>query len=201
MHLPAILYVGAGTDLPLAHIPSTHRIVCVDGQPFSEFGVMTCDCHVDTNCFSRSRFLAQLDMSAKRHGLTATMESNVRQYGDRVRYYTNTSIPEHLDRLKCEAPFSTILVRGHHPHERVMELLGPEGNTFLGFTETMYVHDDDDEDRSIVRRLHTCEHTRSRFRMFTLVEGETTHLHCTDWFDFVRHSREYQKNGHGEALW
>ena len=188
MRPPVILYVGAGIDLPLSYIPSTHRLVCVDSQPFSEFGIMRCDCHEDTNCFSRPRFLAQLDMCAWRNGLIATADAghNVRKYGDRVRYYTNTSIPEHLDRLRGESPFSTLLVRGHHPHESVMNLLCSNDNTFMGFLDTVY-HDDEEE--SVIRLLNTCECTRARFRMFTLVEDDTMRMHCTNWFDFVRHTQ------------
>lgn len=186
MRLPAVLYVGAGVDLPLSHIPISHRLVCVDGQPFSEFGVEQCVCHDDTNCFSRSRFLAHLDQSAARLGLSIQVDSEVRSYGDRVRYYTNTSMPEHLDRLSPEAPFSTLLVRGHHPHACVLDVLSSKGNRFIGFPETMY--DDVYEHDTVIHRLHHCESTRSRFRMFTLIEDAGS-LHCADWFDFVHHAR------------
>lgn len=191
MHLPVVLYVGAGADLPLVHIPPSHRLVCVDGQPFSEFGMLQCDCHVNTNCFSRPRFLADLDRSASCVGLPlhVTEEDNVRCYGDRVRYYTSTSIPEHTERLQIEGLFSTLLVRGHDPHERVLDLLQPSNNTFLGFTDTVYSHD---EETTVSHRLHTCASARARFKMFTLVGAGGTRVHCDDWFDFVRHARKCQ---------
>lgn len=201
MHPSTVLYVGAGTDLPLVHLPSSsHRMVCVDGQPFSEFGVLQCDCHpASENCFSRSRFLAELDQSARREGLSVTRhDGEVREYGDHVRYYTNTSIPEHIDRLRSEYTFSTLLVRGHHPHRAVMDLLAAEGNTFLGFTGTIYRFDAAD-DETVVHLLHTCETTRARFRMFTLVADETTRIHCAEWSDFVRHVEEH--NGRLPPQW
>ena len=191
MRPPAALYVGAGTDIPLSHIPSSHRLVCVDGQPFSEFGTLTCDCHVETSCFSRPSFIAHLKLSASRQGLTLTMgdESDVLCFGDRVRYYTNTSMPDHVTRLRGEGPFSTLVVRGHHPHRNVAELLHPRENSFLGFSGTLYTPRDDGEN-TMVNLLHECSRSRSRFRAFTLVRGDATRVHCSDWFDFVRLSSE-----------
>lgn len=193
MHLPAVLYVGAGTDLPLPHIPPSHRLVCVDGQPFSEFGIERCncrDCHnCCNNCFARPRFVAKLDESARRMGLGGPhVDGNVREYGSRLRYHTSTSVPEHMERLRHESPCTALLVRGHHPHRTVMNLLAPRGNAFLGFPGTSYRFDAEDKE-TVVHLLHTCETARARFRVFTLLHDETTRIHCADWWDFVRHSQ------------
>lgn len=191
MH-PAALYVGAGTDLtPLVHLSPTHRLVCVDGQPFSEFGTDRCACHVDRNCFSRPRFVAELDREARRAGLGAPREEgDVRTYGvdDRVRYYTNTAVPDHVERLRAEAPLSALVVRGHHPHTAVLELLAPVDNALLGYQGTWY--GDDDEEDTVVHTLHRCARTRARFRRFTLVvSASDRRVHCATWEDFVRLSR------------
>lgn len=69
MHPSVVLYVGAGTDLPIGHVAQSHRIVCVDSQPYSEFGTEHCGCHIYTNCFSRAHFIADLDRVAERKGL------------------------------------------------------------------------------------------------------------------------------------
>lgn len=201
MHPSVALYVGAGTDLPIGHVAPSHRIVCVDSQPYSEFGTEHCGCHAYTNCFSRARFIADLDRTAKRKGLALRNndEGHVRCYGSRVRYYTNTSIPEHIDRLKPEGTFSTLLVRGHDPHEHVLDLLMPSDNTFVGFTDTVYSLPDSEES-SVIRRLHTCASTRARFRVFTLIERETTRIHCNDWFDMIRHCHAVKKNDN-PPLW
>jgi len=189
MH-PVALYVGAGTDLtPLTHLSSAHRLVCVDGQPFSEFGFDRCECHVDRNCFSRPRFLADLDREARRSGLGAPRHTpeHVRAYGDndRVRYYVNTAIPCHVARLRHEAPFSTLVVRGHHPHATVLELLAPTDNALLGFEGTSYTPDYNEH--TVVQALYACPQTRARFRSFTLVVAASNErVHCATWEDFVR---------------
>ena len=195
----AVLYVGAGVDIPLIHIPSYHRLVCVDCQPFSESGLSQCDFHANTNCFLRMRFLEELNRSAKRIGLDVhdTNSNVVRRYGSRVRYYTSTAIPDHIERLQPEGLFSTLLVRGHDPHENVLDLLHPTDNTFIGFTGTVYSKEESD---TVIYRLNICESTRARFKMFTLVQG-TTRIHCNDWFDFVRHAHDSPPKCHCTTLW
>lgn len=201
MRTPAALYVGAGTDLPLPYIPPSHRLVCIDGQPFSEFGTEHCDCCTDSNCYSRLQFLAHLDRSAKRIGLKmcGTDSDIVRKYDTRVRYYTNTSFPEHIDRVRPEGIFTTLIVRGHDPHKATMDLLSPSENTFIGFADTLYTPGEYDD--TVGHLLHTCQATRARFKMFTLVESATTRIHCYDWFDFVRHTQMLENDKLGTTPW
>jgi hypothetical protein len=187
------LYVGAGVDIPVAHVPTDELLVCVDSQPFSEFGLLRCRCHPndDTHCYSRLRFLADLDQSASRVGLQPAVEradGNVREYGPRVRYYTNTAFPEHMSRLRSESPFTSLLVRGHHPHRAAMDMLVPRDATFIGFTGTVYSLQEEED--TVVTQLHTCSAARERFRWFVLIDDVTgCRLHCADWFDFVRISQ------------
>lgn len=193
MH-PVALYVGAGIDLAAStHLPPSHRLVCVDGQPFSEFGTDQCDCHVHTNCFSRPRFLADLDRSAKEIGVRLTSETtDVRDYGDRIRYYTNTAVPQHTERFRKESPFSTLIVRGYHPHVSVLELLAPFDNTFVGCHDTIYTEFDTD---TVVHALHTCPVARAKFRCYTLVLSRDERVHCDSWKDFLRLSTQSKKIG------
>lgn len=97
---------------------------------------------------------------------------------------------EHLVAHKQNS-FTTLVVRGHRPpHEAVLDLLSPEGNTFVGFRDTSYrdtkFRGKGHHERTVIRRLHTCDSTRARFRRFTLVYDEETRVHCARWADFVR---------------
>lgn len=182
-----VLYVGAGADLHVVtHLPREARLVCVDGQPLSR----RCGCSRRPGAHARGRFLEDLDRSAGRLGLTWSSDDDdpVRLYGDRVRYYTNTSVPEHLDRIRHESPFSTLVVRGHRPHRDVVDLLSARDNVFVGFSDAAY--DACEEEEDVVSLLHSCAATRARFRTFTLVADRATRIHCQDWFDLVRHAQK-----------
>ena len=183
------LYVGAGTDIPVSFLP-THAVVCVDGQPYSEFGMLRCDCcdgKVD-HCFSRKRFLAELDRAATEGGFAGVeVNGDVRTYSPRLKYLTNTALPDHIQRVARQGPYDTIIVRGHHPHRCVLETLGASENTFVGFESTVYRQNvnDGDED-TLVNALHNSQIVRDRFRAFVFVSDDGLRLHCARWEDFVR---------------
>ena len=183
------LYVGAGTDFPLAHLP-TERLVCVDGQPFSEFGTARCLCHPEgvRHCFSRRHFLGDLDREARRAGLPPPrVDGDARRYGEKVLYLTNTALPDHALRVAEEGPFSCLVAKGHHPHRSALDLLLPSGNVFVGFHGTVYskaAADEQGED-TVVSALHSSRSTRDRFLVFTLVLPDGR-LHCEEWADFLR---------------
>ena len=180
------LYVGAGCDTRPLFARLDQPIVCVDGQPFSEFGTKTCSCYdARHNCFSRPKFPHALDRAMALAGQELWHNvGDVRYYGDRVTYLTNTGFPEHVERVRPYGPFSTLIVAGHDPHADVLTLFPSNGCRLVGFAGTVY--DKYEDKHSLLHRLHTCEHTRARFDRFTFVASLGQQTHSPRWSDFLR---------------
>lgn len=191
-----VLYVGAGCDTrPLAALSPT-LLVCVDSQPFSEFGTRrcpggawgcTCTPTSTEHCYSRPFFLAALDdaMHKARAPLTH-VQGNERRYGDRVVYRTNTALPDHVETLRAHGPFDTLVVAGHHPHASVLTLLSPE-STFVGFHGTVY-YSDGEQDDTVVHRCEQRGRDDAVFARFVYVTRSGARIRTDRWSDFVRSS-------------
>ena len=148
-----MLYVGAGCDMrPLDDLRDDISLfVFADGQPFSEFGTMRCPgncfgCQCTptskVHCLSRPHFLADLDASVGSN--PSMVEGHIRWYaGRKLVYFTNTSLPEHVDRLCAYAPYDALAVAGHIPNASVATLLAPSC-TMYGWYGTVYDASEDE---------------------------------------------------------
>ena len=165
------LYIGAGCDIdPITKCPNIKIFNYVDCQPKSEFGV-----NYDPG-FARPNFLPNLHKAMTEIGmkLINTIE-NIIIYsnGDQtVNYYTNTSIPEHNDKIKS-LEYDTLIVAGHHPHysflndnDHKLKFIGFEGTVYSKeeqetllsrsyVTNKILVQDMEDIDRILVNRMIT----------------------------------------------
>ena len=129
------LYIGAGTDTdPITKFPDIKTFYYVDCQPNSEFGVNY------SPGFARPKFIPNLNKKMTDIGMKFINSiDDIRTYsnGDQtVHYYTNTSIPEHNDRIKL-LEYDTLIVAGHHPHHLFLDNNNYKLK-FIGFQGTVY---------------------------------------------------------------
>ena len=142
------VYIGAGTDVsPIQRLTDIKDFVYIDGQPFSEFGALShkCDpCLCSETCvgFSRPSFLQRLkdemdkiNMSYKQISENEIEFTNETQ---RVTYFINTAIPDHIDRIKERInDFDNLIVMGHIPHSIILDYT-TKSLTFWGNKRTVY---------------------------------------------------------------
>ena len=145
-------YFGAGTDIRPIKFCEVDTYYYVDSQPYSEFGLRRSKEWKDgvwtgkyTNGFSRPRFIPELDRQMASIDMELLkVEGDIRTYTDgkkTVIYHTNTSIPEHCEKIrKVIEDCDTLIVSGHHPHGRVVQcfnnqvvFIGLEGTCFSSY--------------------------------------------------------------------
>lgn len=137
------LYIGAGTDMtPVRLFPSIKNFVYIDSQPQSPYGTLD----YDTGRFYNDRFMIGLLATAVEEGfiLKQSSESYLEFVADgrTLRYFINTSFPEHLGAAHCAAiaECDTLILAGYCPDRAVLEL-APGLETVLGTFHTVYCGD------------------------------------------------------------
>lgn len=206
------VYIGAGTLLePLEHI-NAQKIVCIDGQPFSEFGkhaswsnegpfkcLPPIPCCFQRNRFSRPNFIPNLKESAKACGLKLikkeldkyTFEN--KQTNQTIIYYINTAIPDDIDKVIDDIHnFEHLIVIGHDPHGEIMNCTN-KLVTFWGKPGTAYRKDlfydkfasEDGDDKNIIYQLNYNDEFVNKFNYFNLLRFKGEKINFNSWDDFI----------------
>ena len=105
----------------------------------------------------------------------------------KVRYYINTTVPEHVECLKKEISTADMLiVAGHDPHISILDFANKK-LLFVGFSETAFEEDEFPDKSTVMYHLHHPKHsaaTRTKFSTFTYVSPESIKTFDT-WEEFV----------------
>jgi len=200
--MSAAAYFGAGTDNQPIRFCNIKTFYYFDSQPYSEFGILQAKDWKNgywtggfTDGFSRPNFIPRLDKDMAEIDMKLTnVSGDVRTYTDgnkTVIYHTNTSIPEHCEKIrkhveKCD----TIIVAGHDPHYHVVELFKKKIN-FIGRAETCYEPYDprfmEEEKYSIITQLHK-NTINNKFKSFSSLSNEGKIKIFNTWKQFVKYS-------------
>ena len=202
------VYIGAGTDLsPIQRLTHIKDFVYIDGQPFSEFGARSHKCdpsYCSENCigFSRPSFLQRLkekmekiNMSYKKISENEIEFTNGTQ---RVTYFINTAIPDHIDRIKERInDFDNLIVMGHIPDSIILDYT-TKPLTFWGNKQTVYSkckrHEKYAEERVLLcYRMHRELLIKQKFYNFNLIK-ETGLMCFTNWSKFVSYTTNLYKH-------
>lgn len=140
-----LVYIGAGTDcIPLLMLDSIQEFIYVDCQPKSEFGTK----EFETGIFYRHGFLPRLDAILQRLSYKSIKkEANYLEYrnikGQNLKYYINTSFPEHLtDELREHMRSAeNLMLAGFDAHKCILDLMPALRNIYCD-DETVYVSDE-----------------------------------------------------------
>ena len=195
-------YFGAGTDIRPIKFCEVDTYYYVDSQPYSEFGLRRAKEWKDgvwtgkyTKGFSRPRFIPELDQQMASIDMKLLkVEGDIRTYTNgkkTVIYHTNTSIPEHCEKIrKVVEDCDTLIVAGHHPHSTVVhcfnnlvEFIGLEGTCF-----SSYIYDDL-EKHSINNELHEGG-VRHKFKSYTYLSNQGTCHKFKTWEAFTQYATE-----------
>ena len=142
------LYIGAGTDMaPVGLFPNIKNFVYIDSQPQSPYGTLD----YDSGRFYNEDFIGAVIDVAKEEGLILKKISGsylefAGAPGRTLRYFINTSFPEHLgpDHRIAIAECDVLILAGYCPDRAVLEL-APRLETVLDTLHTAYVLDYEDE--------------------------------------------------------
>ena len=194
------VYIGAGIDIrPIKFLKHIKLFYYIDGLPFSNFGILQSNIIMKNGMdgYSNPRFISELDtkMTSINMKLINILD-NIRIYSDgdqTVYYYTNTSIPEHYEKIKDEIMnFDTVIVAGYSPDCIFIDATKIKLH-FIGFEETLYWKNNDNEDdpdtqKTIINKLHT-EEIINKFEKYTYIYNDGTQLTFDDWNAFYTQSR------------
>ena len=181
------VYIGAGLDFKYIDYININTIICIDGQPFSEFGKDTfykkilCCFKTNINLFSRPTFIPNLIYIAKKYGYIYIKNDNDRyifKKNDKtVIYYVNTSIPEDLNKVYNDIKdFDNLIVMGHDPNSDILKATSKKinfwGNKLTSYKKDLYYDKfakDNEEDNNVGYNLNYIYNFYSKFKSFNLV--------------------------------
>ncbi len=124
------IYIGAGIDFKYIKLIDKYIkiIICVDGQPFSEFGKMSSYQNIPPyyNAYSRPKFLNKLLEQAQLYDFKLISNNDdkyiFKSSSQKVIYFINTAIPDDIDKIKDDiSDFEHIIVMGHDPNSEFMK--------------------------------------------------------------------------------
>ena len=208
------VYIGAGTLLEPLQFINAEKIICVDGQPFSEFGKMvswkndsifnccpqTC-CFPKHNRFSRPNFILTLKIAADACGLKLINKEpdkyTFKNYrtNQTIIYYINTAVPDETHKIIDDIrDFKHLIVMGHHPHSDIMNYTS-HPVTFWGNINTAFCKDpfydqfakEEGEDQNVVYRLNYEDDFESNFDLFNLIRLKGEKIEFNSWFEFLNY--------------
>jgi hypothetical protein len=202
------VYIGAGTDLsPIQKLTHIKDFVYIDGQPFSEFGTRShkCDpsfCSKDCIGFSRPSFLKRLKDKMEKINMNykkiSDNEIEFTNETQRVTYFINTAIPDHIERVKDRINnFDNLIVVGHIPDSIILNYT-TKPLVFWGNTNTSYTTSKHDEKYAEERvllcyRMHRELPIKQKFYNFNLIK-ETGLMCFTNWSTFVSYTTNLNKS-------
>jgi len=196
------IYIGAGTDVsPIEFLSHINDWVYVDCQPFSAFGISVHECDPEwcpPRCvgFSRPWFIPDIKQEMERIGMNyKKISDNELEFtkGDKkITYFVNTSMPEHIDRVKDRIKdFDNLIVMGHDPNSCILNYTSKK-ITFWGNTETIYSKIDREDEHYDYYKDYLCfkmnrdENIRKKFHRFNIIDrcGATS---FDRWTTFITH--------------
>ena len=168
------IYLGAGIDIrPIKYCPDITHFYYIDGQPYSEYGILqSTSINPDgTNGYSRPLFLQSLDQRMDSIGMKlVSIDGNVRTYNNGIQtvsYLTNTENPTHYNKYKSIVnDFDVVIVSGHDPNSKFMDATSKKCK-FIGFEGTVYHYDKLEDPASLITRLHKKEIAYSEYTYIT----------------------------------
>ena len=195
------LYIGAGKDtLPFTHCNWIHHYICIDSQPYSEYGILQSG-RINKNghdTFFRPQFLDELDQAYGRIGYYKKKSDNpirnMRWYSNmknHIFYYFNTAIPHHYFMFKTAfKDVDTIIVSGHDPDSIVLKFIAKRLD-FIGFEGTSYDPQENPEnENSILSRLHRGD-IQCFFNKYFFIHKDGTKKMFRLWEDFMNYYDEF----------
>ena len=194
------IYIGAGSDVkPITFLNHIKDWVYIDCKPFSEFGVKVhkCDtrwCLKKCNGYSRPNFIPQVRKEMERIGMTykKVSENELEFTNDtqRITFFVNTSMPEHIERVKHRIKdFDQWVVMGHDPDITALEHTS-QNITFWGNTNTVYTKINSEDEYydnykdQLCFQMNRDEKVRNRFSNFNIIAGQDTFNYDT-WANFI----------------
>ena len=190
------LYIGAGEDvMPVTYLKHIKDFVFIDCKPFSEFGVKVheCDpkyCKGDCIGYSRPWFvenvITKMEEIGMKYNKISENELEFANESQRVTYFINTAIPDHIDRVKDRIKsFDVFIVIGHDPHSEVLKYTTNK-ITFWGAKNTAYVSEDSDGKDQLTYRMCNEEKVRDKFNRFNLLlEDPYFSSYCEEHQEFA----------------
>tara|TARA_B100001250_G_scaffold397883_1_gene405494 strand:+ start:474 stop:1145 length:672 start_codon:yes stop_codon:yes gene_type:complete len=188
------LYIGAGNDtMPIAYLKHITDFVFIDCQPFSEFGVKVhkCDpkyCREDCVGYSRPWFVNDVITKMIEMGMNykkiSENELEFTNDSQRVTYFINTSMPDHIDRVKDRIKdFDVFIVIGHNPDSEALKYTTKK-ISFWGGINTVYTPEDE-ELTHVITRLCNEKKFISKFHQFNLLLADSfLDSHCYEHQEF-----------------
>lgn len=178
------IYIGAGRDVtPIQSLKHIKDWIYIDCQPFSEFGIRVheCDnttssgqapCQAFCNGFKRPLFIPQVVKEMERIGMTyrkiSDNELEFTNETQKVTYLVNTSLPEHIDKVKERIKgFDNWICMGHDPDYEAIKYAAPH-ITFWGNSRTNYTKSDYYKN-SLFYKIAEDTEIRKRFTGFNIV--------------------------------
>ncbi len=198
------IYIGAGEDvMPVTYLKHIKYFVYIDCQPFSAFGVKVheCDPNCNENCVGYSRpwfvknVITKMGKIGMKYNKISENELEFTNENQRVTYFINTAIPDHLDRVKDRIKgFDVFIVIGHDPHSEVLKYTTNK-ITFWGAKNTVYSEEFESEDQ-LTYRMCNEEAVRDKFNQYNLMlEDPYFSSYCRDhqefatWKDFLANGK------------
>jgi hypothetical protein len=189
------LYIGAGTDtLPFIHCNWINNYICIDSQPYSEYGTLqsgTLDAH-GNDTYSRPEFLDDLDVAYEKIGFrmkkSESNPRNMRWYSNfqtNIFYYVNTAIPNHHYLFKhAFKDINALVVSGHDPDSILLDYTSKRLD-FIGIEGTCYdAEENPDNPNSILSRLHRGD-IQCHFSKYYFIHKDGTKKMFRLWDDFM----------------
>ena len=197
------LYIGAGEDvMSVTYLKHIKDFVFIDCKPFSEFGVKVheCDpkyCKGDCIGYSRPWFVKNVITKMEEIGMKykkiSENELEFSNESQRVTYFINTAIPDHIDRVKDRIKgFDVFIVIGHDPHSEVLKYTTNK-IIFWGAKNTVYASEEFELEDQLTYRMCNEEEVRDKFNQFNLMlEDPYLSSYCEEhqefatWEDFLK---------------
>ena len=195
------IYIGAGTDFEYFKLMDKEikTIICVDGQPFSEFGKMNSYQNIPPfyNAYSRPNFLNKLLEQAQLYNFKFKSNNDDKYIfessSQKVIYFINTGMPDDIDKIKDDiSDFEHIIVMGHDPDSKFMEY-AKKKIIFWGNKTTVYQDDyydrfakESNEDNNICYKLNYIKNYQDKFKYFRKINNNGMIEEYDKWDDFLK---------------
>ena len=188
------LYVGAGLDVqPIIKNKNIKIFHYIDGQPNSEFGIDEYILENGKNAFSRPNFISNLNKQMNKNNIkliNINNNNNIRTYSNgfqTIYYYTNTSIPEHFNKIsKYIQNIDTLIIIGYDPSSIILNNINKQ-LTFIGNSDTFYGNSEYEIENSIIYNLHN-NNLKNKFTSFNLMNNDSIFTFNT-WKEFYKQSQ------------
>ena len=207
------IYIGAGTDFKYFKLMDKEikTIICIDGQPFSEFGkeaswtnkhpfkcCPVMPCCFKYNGYSRPNFLNNLLEKARLYNFKFISKNGDKYIfessSQKVIYFINTGMPDDIDKIKDDiSDFEHIIVMGHDPNSEFMKYSKKKitlwGNINTVYKDTYYdiFAEEDGDDNNLIYKLNYGVEYENNFEKFKMIKNDSI-IEFNVWDDFLKFS-------------